>query len=182
MWRCYSRVNLDGLCCPWRREQNTIKQNHDYNSSHKMSNTCQYKAKVSANHLPRPSSSRETVTALMLIPQGLQTYMHPSKTSSNSAALFTNSVRRQREKSNFPLRNSTVGFFFFLSSYVIGNMAGTKLRKSEKETQQCIPDQALWIIYLQQLLWRRLRVYCTVCPFTWQLWSNTPSLVFTALL
>lgn len=47
----------------------------------------------------------------LILPSGLWTYHN--KTSSNSAALFTMSARRQKEISNSLPRNFTLYFFFF---------------------------------------------------------------------
>lgn len=119
-----------------------------------------------------------------ILPQGLWTYLN--KTSSNSAALFTDSVRRRKEKFIPPQTWYTFSFFFF--SYIIWDMARNKTYQEsqmEPKSQQPIPGHAFWIIYFQQPLWRRLAVYCMSLHMTAekqysQVWFS--QLFFNALL
>lgn len=90
-------------------------------------------------------------------PQGSWSYLN--KTSSNSAALFTKSVRRQKEISNSPLRNGTLYFSFFIYYLRHGRNKTYKERQRVQNSHQCIPGSSFWIIYLQQPFWRRHRVY-----------------------
>lgn len=113
-----------------------------------------------------------------ILAQGLWTYLN--KTSSDSAALFTNSVRRQKEKIQF----STAEWYTFLSFFhILFDMAGTK---HTVRVRQSKTSSNVYLAMFSELFtfsspfegdWE-----CTMCPFTWQLWSNSPSLVFTALL
>lgn len=81
-----------------------------------------------------------------ILPQGLWTYLN--KTSSDSAALLTNSVRRQKEKIQF----STEEWYTFslLFSYIIWHGRNKTYCESQTEQnfQQCIPGHVFWIIYL----------------------------------
>lgn len=115
-----------------------------------------------------------------ILPQGLWTYLN--KTSSNSAALFTETERKNHSSTDM------VHFFGFFFSYIIWDMARNKTYQEsqmEPKSQQPIRGHAFWIIYFQQPLWRRLTVYCMSLHMTAekqysQVWFS--QLFFNALL
>lgn len=77
-----------------------------------------------------------------ILPQGLWTYLN--KTSSNSAVLFTNSVRRQKEKSNSPQRSGTLFFHILFETWQEQNIP----RESDRAK---LPAMYTWPCFLNYL-------------------------------
>lgn len=64
-------------------------------------------------------------------------------------------------KSNSPQSSGTLFFFSFFIYYLRhGRNKTYRESQIEQNSLQRIPGHGLWIIYLQQPLWRRLRLYC----------------------
>lgn len=94
---------------------------------------------------------------------------HLDKTSSDSAALLTNSVRRGEEKSNSSQRCCThiPSLFFFFIHYLRHDR--NKIYRESQMVQNSelhIPGYTFWIIYPLQSLWSRLGVYCMSLSMT----------------
>lgn len=66
-------------------------------------------------------------------------------------------TERKIQFSTEELHNLSSFFIYYLKH---GRSKTYRESQIEQNSQQCIPAHAFWIIYLQQLLWRRLRVYC----------------------
>lgn len=89
-----------------------------------------------------------------------------NKTSSDSAALFTNSVRRQKAKSNSPQRSCSRFPPFFIHYLRHNRNKIYRESQTEQNSSQHIPGCAFWIIHPEPSLWSSLAVYCTSLSMT----------------
>lgn len=94
-----------------------------------------------------------------------------NRTSSNSAALFTNSVSRKIQSS------AEEWHTFSLCLHLLLDETEHTIESDIEKTPSYVYHPVLFTFYNTA----EGDLECTVCPLTWQLTSNSPSSVFTAL-
>lgn len=115
----------------------------------------------------------------LILPSGFWTYLN--KTSSNSAGLFTKSVRRPKEISNSPLRNCTRYFSSFFIYYLRNGRNKTYRDSWRVQTPTNVYLAVQSELFTCSSLFEGGRE-CTLCPFIWQLLKQYSSFGFQSSL
>ena len=110
-----------------------------------------------------PVEDRKATAVLLPCSHSFPFYLKASGLTSTrphqTRQLFLQILSGDRKKNPILHRGMIHFFSFFIYYSRHGRNKTYGWSEKEQNFQQCIPGHASWIIYLQQLLWRRLSVY-----------------------